>query len=48
MSGGNLLEARDFPTKGPVLVTTDGMIDRLVLPRPHVFLIALAGRAMGF
>lgn len=39
-----LLEAKDFPAKGPILVITDGMIDRLVIPRTHAFLIPRGAR----
>lgn len=38
--GIDLLErAEDFPAKGPILIITDGMCDRLTIKREHAFLI---------
>ena len=34
-----LSQAKDFPTKGPILIITDGDCDKLTIPRDHAFLI---------
>ena len=46
--GADLLEAAaDFPKDGPVLVITDGWIDRVRIKREHAFLIP-AGASLPF
>jgi len=46
--GVDLLEhAPDFPTKGPLLVITDGACDRLQIHREHAFLVP-RGRSLPF
>jgi hypothetical protein len=42
-----LLSAPDFPNDGPVLVITDGWIDRVRISREHAFLIP-SGAALPF
>jgi predicted metal-dependent peptidase len=46
--GVDLLErAKDFPSKGPLLIITDGMCDHVRVRRPHAFLIP-EGRYLPF
>lgn len=41
----NLLEnAPDFPKKGPILIITDGWIDRLKISREHAYVLSKSGR----
>ncbi len=47
-TGIDLLEkAGDFPKKGPLLIITDGLCDRLSIRREHAFLLP-AGRTLPF
>lgn len=39
-----VLEARDFPKNGPILVITDGACDTLHIPREHAFLLPEGAR----
>jgi predicted metal-dependent peptidase len=43
--GVRLLEtAQDFPATAPILVITDGLCDRLVIRRPHAYLVPAQGK----
>jgi predicted metal-dependent peptidase len=37
-------KSKDFPKDCPILVITDGRCDRLVIRRPHAFLLPRSGR----
>jgi predicted metal-dependent peptidase len=42
-----LENAEDFPSKGPILVITDGWCDRVTIRRDHAFLMP-KGRSLPF